>query len=293
MAVDTVLFFQNLLDYRNVGVLMSASNTAIGFASRYARDPNFATAWKPPDSETTDEYLQVDGATVGWLGAATDTAYCAIAYDARGADQTVIVLNVDASDNPAGTFATNIANFTLDKTAVGVQFVSFAISSTAKRYYRLTQPSASGRGSGTGKTRTAKVHAWAMFDKDTVFTISTTAASAFPKDAVAAHRFQIVDRTATEETGVGARMANQFGASGHTFDIPFDHATPELYAEVRDELMKQGGARRANFIQHEGIRNPSQASFFLCRLASDRWGGEKPFIDQFSISIPFSTEGWN
>lgn len=288
MPADTIFFFNNLLHYSNTLGLLTYSNTANGYSADNVRDPNFMTAWKPPDSETVDEYLQWSGGSTTWLGAASDTAYVAVLYDARGADQTQFAINVDAADNPAGTFASNKASFTLDKTAIGVQWVSFSISSPAKQHYRLVQANTSGRGSGTGKTKTAKVYGWLMFDKDTVYAM----ASAFSADAVGPHEFGVLDRVGLEHTGIGATVSNTFAASGQSFDVSFMPASKTLYETIRDKLMPQGGAAQPNLMQHEGIRNPSQANVHLCRLAQDRWGGHKPFLDLHEMSLPFITEAW-
>jgi hypothetical protein len=288
MAADTIFFFNNLLHYANALGLLTYSNTANGYSADAVRDPNFMTAWKPPDSETVDEYLQWDGGSTTWLGAATETAYCAVAYDARGADQTQFALNTDAADSPAGTFTQSKASFTLEKTSIGVQWASFSISSPAKQHYRLWQSAGSGRGGGTGKTKTAKVYAWAMFDKDTVYAM----ASSFAADAVGPHDFGVLDRVGLERTGIGAAVSNTFAASGQSFDVSFQPASKALYEAIRDKLMLQGGAATPNFIQHEGVRNPSQPNFHLCRLMQDRWGGHKPFLDLHEMSLPFVTEAW-
>lgn len=290
MAVDTIVAFQNLLHFSTTAAV-TASNTAIGYAVRHARDPNFLTAWKPPDSETVDEYLMVDGGTTTWLGAATETAWLGIAYDARLADQTKILLRYDTADSSSGSFSNTLITHTVDKTSVGVAFVSFAIPSTAKRYYRLVQLNTDGRGSGSAKTRTIKINAWALFDKDTVYQVS---APQFTSDAIGPHRWSILDRVGIERTGIGGFVSNAVGASGQGFQVTFDPASKSLWETFRDELMKQRGAHRANFMQHEGLRNPAQSNAFLCRVVSGEWNATKEQPDQYhNVAIPFETEGWN
>lgn len=152
MPADLWIAFNNRMHYSESAVISLASSTAGGYAKENVQQDNLASAWKPVDPTTSDELIRVDGGSTGWLGAATDTAFWAVAFDLRGAAQNGIRLSY-YTDESLFTGLTTVSNFSSqDKTGIHCGLNSFTIPGTAKRYYAFTQLNADrGGGNTTGK----------------------------------------------------------------------------------------------------------------------------------------------
>ena len=291
MAAETILFFGDLLHYSNteLGPVVTASGTAAGYHVDNVRDTNLSSAWKDSDSTTADIWLEVDGDHASWLGAANDTAYVAIAYDARDNQQDTLKLEYGAVDDGAFATPTVAATFTLVKlgTAVQCQYASFSIPATAKRYWRLI-----GYGNErteAGGSQVPKIYCFSMFDKDTVFKLGTSPYADVPPGA---GQVTPVSRVGVARTAIGSLATNKHAEYGMQFDTSFQPASAALWEVIRDEHAAQSGPLRGNFVQHEGLRNTAQPDFFLCRLASNEFPGQREYIDQVESALAWVTEPW-
>src|SRR5690349_12799765 len=145
------------------------SSTANGYNREAVRDTSWLQAWKASDG-TGDEYIQIDGGSAGWLGTTGgDTITVAIAYDARGCDQTLIKINQDAADNPAGAFATIKGTFTVNTASPNADYLTFLLTGGGKRYYRINLFNAD-RGGGT---KVVPIYAIAFFTSSEIYNVDT------------------------------------------------------------------------------------------------------------------------
>src|SRR3990172_3346764 len=193
-AVDLKAFFDDAMHATKTAVTLTASSTDSGYNKENVRQADLVRAWKPVDS-ATDEYLQVDGVTTGWLGTASTAVAICIAYDARGADQTTIRVRYDTADNPAGSFGVNFVSFTVNTSQVCCDYVETIVPGTAKRYYRLVQLN-SERGGGT---KCAKILSWAMYAR-TGYLIQT---ADYPGDSLDPYQLTHFYRVAEAVTASG------------------------------------------------------------------------------------------
>lgn len=275
MAVDTLLFFDDIFHYSNTAALaLTPSSTEGGYHQDNVRDTSWAAAWKPTDS-SSDEYWAGDAGS----SAPTGACYVAIAYDARGCDQNVIKVQVDASDNVAGTFAVNKATFTLDKRGPTVDYAVVASWGT-KRYVRLYQYVADRSG-----TRTAKIFAFA------ICTGVKSMANDFSADTPAPGDYALVSKTQEMKTASGIVYTNRGGSTDQEFELNLNRATASTWQTIRDELFDLDNNNRAFFLQYTGLRNYARADFQLVRV-NPRWAARRPLQDQFETSIQIATEPW-
>jgi len=288
MAADLIFFFNDRGHITQTTPILTASNTAPGYAVDNARMASLATAWKPPDSAAVDEYLMFDGGSTGWLGTTTpgDKIYSCVAYDARGAVQGQLEVRQDGADNPAGTFVTSRAVYTLNKSEISCQWATFPLSNPARRYYRLYQFAGAG-GRSAGNTITAKVLYWAMFGPADVMEQSVD----FPAQAEGPYTIRQTDRVGVIRTAGGVPLTNIYARTGQRFTVGFRPGQDTLFAEITNQLFAVSGRARAIFIQKEGIRNPAQANFFLARLTDD-WTGSLSYRTNYEMSLEFETEAW-
>lgn len=281
MAADTVLFWNNKLHSSQLTRVITASSIASGFALENAREADLVSAWKPNDSASTDEWLKADGAATNFLGTGPALAFVAVAYDARNSNQNVLTLQTDNADTGAFAATTPVWAHTMDKTAMGMAFTSFA--SPNKRWYRLAQL---GTDRSAGNV-TAKIFYWAMFAVTDITQVSTD----FPGDSESTYGMRPIFRVSREETVADVSMLNQYAAHGMDFDVSLDPISDAMWALIRDQLYSIGGPLTAIFLQKEGIKNPAQANFSLCRMVDQKWSSERRFLGTYhGIKIPFVTE---
>lgn len=276
MSANLLMFCQNLCDESVSGIVTTASSEANGYPAEAIRSSELMTGWKPVDG-TSDEYVEHDFGNATFLGSGGATAYVAIAYDARNADQTTIALR---GSNDGGTGTAIGSAFTLDTTKVAVAWASFAIG-TQYRYYRLSQPNST-RGGGT---KCATIHYWAMCASTGVI----YPAVGYTTDSEAAYEINQVNRVATVKTCGGLSVGNKWAESGQEFTVRFDPATDALFSAIQS-LMP--GPDRSIFIQKAGIVNPATAESFLCRATDARVSGSKQFVGQTAVSMSFETDAW-
>jgi hypothetical protein len=287
VAADLIFFFNDRGHISQATSILTASNTAPGYAVNNARMADLGSAWKPPDSAATDEYLMFDGGVTTWLGSTPgDKVYTCVAYDARNAVQGLLSVQQDNADNPAGAFATNRASFTLNKTEVSCQWATFPLSNPARRYYRLYQYAGSG-GRSAGNTTTAKILYWAMFGAADVMEQSLD----FPANAEGPYTIRQTDRVGMIRTAGAVPLSNIYARTGQRFTVGFRPGQDTLFAEITNQLFAVSGRARAIFIQKEGVRNPAQANFFLARLTED-WTGSLSYRTNYEMSLEFETEAW-
>lgn len=289
MASSTILFFGDLLHNSNSGVLVTASATDTGYSVDNVRDTNLLTSWKAPDHASTSYTLNVDGVTTTWIGAAGETAYVAVAYDARNNEQDTFKLEYGAVDDGAFATPTSAATLTLTKNGSGVQcqYASFTIPATAKRYWRLTLDGAQ-RTEAAGDN-VPKIYAFSMFDKDSVYTLGTSPNAA---DTAGAGRISPISRVGVARTAVGSIATNKFAEYGMAFETTFQPASITFWEAVRGHHASQAGPHRANFVQYEGLLNTAQDDFFLCRMTSNEFPTMRSYVDQYESGLAWETEPW-
>lgn len=281
--VDLLLFIKDSCNIEESSVSFSASSTKNGYAVDNAREADLVKAWQPSDG-TSDQYIQVDGGSTGWVGSGTDF-YIAVAYDARGAHQTAIRIQYDAADNPAFTSPTTMATITLNASGVACDFLNPAHPIPAKRYYRAMQLN-SDRGGGTV---CAKILSLAFFNRTNVLRFGTT----YPGNSQGAYSVSQIFRVTRSKTAVGGALTNSYAAPGHAFSIGFQPGGNALYEDLVDRLGAVGGPARAFFAQKEGIRgNPAKQNFFMVRQASNYWEASKEYDEDYNMALTFETESW-
>lgn len=276
MSVDLIMFCDNLCDESVPGIITTASSEASGYPVDAARSSELMTGWKPEDG-SSDEYREDDFGDATFLGAVSATAYVAIAYDARGADQTTIQLR-GSNDGSDGTLISSA--FTLVTDRVAVAWFSFTIG-TQYRYYRLKQPVAD-RG---GNTKTAIVNYWGLFKPTGIIYPAT----GYTTDSEAQYEINQSNRVGIAKTCGGLSLGNKWAESGQEFTVRFDPATDALFSAIQTLVP---GPERAIFMQKSGIVNSGTAESFLCRATNVYVMGSKQFVGQTQVQMSFETEVW-
>lgn len=282
MPAQTMLFLGDKLHVSQTAAsIYGVSSTANGYNREFVRDTSWTGAWKPSDG-TGDEYIQCDGGAADWLGTAGQTAHLAIAYDARGCDQTTIILKQDTADAAGGTFATTRATLTLNDTGPTVDYVSFLVSTSGRRYYRLLQQNVD-RGAGT---KTVPIYAWGMFSAAEVYIIDTD----YPGHEVGAGAIEQVSQVGIMDTAGGLTHSNRNGSTYQRFPLTFTPAYVTLYQALRDALYAQDGPNRCFWAQYEGLRNHAKANFQMVRQVGMSWSAHREYPDQYDTIIQLRTE---
>src|SRR5436853_6721744 len=98
VAVDVMFFLDDQFHISKSDVIFSASSTQNGYAIDNAREADLQRPYKPIDSGV-DEWLKADAGTTAKLGATGATAYFAVAYDSRLAQQTTSVIQYGTTDD--------------------------------------------------------------------------------------------------------------------------------------------------------------------------------------------------
>lgn len=283
MPAQTIFFSWDRFHAANVNPsVYSVSTTASGYNSQNVRDTSWLGAWKPADS-TNDEYLQVDGFSAGWLGTTGgDTIHVAIAYDARGCDQTTIKIMTDAADNPAGAFNTTKATFTVNTAGPTVAYVTFLLSASGKRYYRILQLNAD-RGGGT---KTIPIYAISFFTAAEVHVLDTE----YLGDSPAPGDYSLGSVAGVGETAGGMWQTNLNGPAYQEFEINLDRASTTLWNMLTYQwLTWSRGPNRALWLQYDGIVNNALADFGMVYMTG--FQTTRPQKDQYSMRLRFRTCG--
>lgn len=283
MAIaDLTLFWNDRLHISQTVPVLSASSTAPGYAIDNVREPELYKGWLPNDG-TSDEYLQVDGGSTTWVGAAGTKLYVCIAYDGRNRDQQEIRLQYDTADNPAFS---SIFSSGIFATLGGLQcdWGSITIPTPAKRYYRLAQPNAN----RAGGNKCAKILAWAMFSEADIDILST----GFVGNAEAPYRISSVHRLGMIETAGALPLVNRNAATGQRFGVEFNPASESAWSGIRDRLHANFGPARNIFVQKEGLLNSVKQNFFLCMVRDMETSAAAIFGKQYETSLLFETVPW-
>lgn len=260
MPAQTIFFVGDKLHHSQAAVSVhSVSSTASGYNKEAVRDTNWLQAWKPSDG-TADEYIQIDGGSAGWLGTTGGAPiHVAIAYDARGCDQTLIKIVEDSADNPAGTFVVNKDTFaTLNTSRPCEDYVDFLLSGGGKRYYRIYQYNAD-RGGGT---KTVPIYAIAFFTAAQVYVMDTE----YVGNSPAPGDYNMGSHVGRGETAGGMAQTNRNGAEFEEFEVNMARATAALWDALRAHWTGwHGGPARPYWLQYDGLINPAKADFAMVR----------------------------
>lgn len=276
-AADLYLFMDDMLHVSRTSNTLTASSTASGYAIDNAREADLVKAWKPANG-ASDEYLEFDPATDSDVGTSGETIYYAYAYDARNSDQNAISLSRwDGALN-------NYLTASTDKTAVNCFFGSFVMPATPYQRYRLTQLN----GNRSPGTTTAKIFSWAIFNQSDVIRLSLD----YVNDTEATYSIGQTFRVALGATGGGHTVANEYAKPGQRFSVSFGPGSRALWERIRDDLVANGGTKRAIYVQKTGLKNPAKSDFFMCRISSNEWTANLPYLDQYSITLEFETLPW-
>jgi len=261
--------------------IYGVSSTANGYNRESVRDTSWLGAWKPADG-SSDEYIQVDGGSATWIGAAGATAHVAIAYDARGCDQNTILLKQDTADAPGGTFATLRDTFTLNKTAPTVDYLSFLVSTSGRQYYRLTQANAD-RGGGT---KTVPIYAAAFFSASQVFIMDTQ----YLGNSPAPGDYTRGSNVGIGETTGGMWQTNRNGPAFQEFDVNIDRATTALWDALDAHFEGwHDGPGRAYWLQYDGIKNAAKSHFGMVHQLG--FQATRPLKEQYTTRMRYRTCG--
>lgn len=289
MAADLYIFFNDRLTIANPDVSITASSTDDGYAIDNVRYADLVRAWKGNDSTTTNEYLQADGGSAGWIGSATETAYAVVAYDNRGADQDTIKLITDSGDSAGfGGTPTTLATWTVStfKTELTMEWKSYTIQTSGRRYYRLIQYG-NERTESAGSV-TSKIYCWSMFNADGVLRLPVN----YPSDGEAPYSIRTQFKYGEAKTAGGLRLFNKYSAPGQSFNVSFQPASLVLWEYMRDSLKAYGGGARAFFVQKDGLSNLAQSNFFLCRLTNLEITASVSYQNNYNVDTQWETEPW-
>lgn len=289
-SVDTYLFFNDRLHETYTTSSVTCLNSAHiqnGYSPYNVRQTDMFNAWKPPDQNTSDEKLDINGGSTGWLGAIGETYYICVAYDGRGADQTTLSWRYYPADD--GALATTEISFLMDTTRPACGFGSATIRSNAgapMRRYELCQA----LGLRGGGTKTAKVFALTAHNASDVYRVRTD----FPGETTAPGRLALNFRAGLYEPLGGAIWTNRNGVPSQEFDLVFAPAGVTYWKALRDRLYALDNNKRAFFIQFEGLRNTHAATpnFFMVRVKGVNWTSYRPFQDVYRISVTLQTEAF-
>ena len=281
-AVDLLLFMDDMLHITStLAGTWTASSTASGYAVDNAREADLVKAWKPSDG-AADGTLEFDPTTDSDVGTSGNQCYMAVAYDARGSHQDLIKLQAFN-----GAWVT-ISTITTDKTGVWCNYGSFAMPATPYQKYRVAQLVAD-RSGGAG-TITAKIFSFAMFN--TALNDMIRLGTDFSSDTEANYRVSQVYRVGYGTTAGAHRVANEYAKPGQRFGVSFGPASRSLWDRITADLHRIGGTKRSIYIQKTGLYNPSQGSLYMCRLTSNEWTADLPYLDQYGMSLEFETCPW-
>jgi len=278
MATEPILFFDDLMHASKSGISLTVSSTKVGYNKDNVRDTNLATAWAPADS-AIDEWIECDHTPDTLFGGNSENVWHALAYDARGVNQAL--LKVQSFD---GTSWADALSHTLEKTGVGCFYGEVVGGNPAYTKWRLMQASADRSGGNV----MAKVFSWAIFDKDRVYRVGV---SPYAAEGHGPHSMTNFYRVGSVETSGGHMATNKYGESGQEFELTFRPAAYSFWKDLRDRFHEYAGANRAIYIRKDGLRNPAQADFFLCRLV-DVIEGSFFMQNVVLTAVRFRTEAW-
>jgi len=284
MPAQTIFFVGDKLHAsQSAASIHSVSSTENGYNMHAVRDTSWKDAWKPVNG-TADEYLQIDGGSAGWLGTTGgDPIHWAIAYDARGADQTLIKVNQDAADAVGGAFVTIKGTFaTLGTNRPTEDYLSFLLTGGGKRYYRVYQFNAD-RGGGT---KTVPIYAIAVFTATEVHIIDTEYLGNSPGPG----EYGLGANVGLAESAGGMEESNVNGPPYQEVEINFGRATQALWDAITSHYMTwNNGSARPIWLQYEGLYNDVKADFAMVRQMN--FASRRPQKDQYDTRLQFRTVG--
>lgn len=286
MATDLLILGNGILNIANSAAAFSASSTQNGYAVDNARETDIQAAWKPNDT-ATDESLIADCGSTGALGIAGATAYGALIYDSRTADQTTIRLEYGATDDGAFASPQLVNSWTINGAnalAPSPVYFKFTIPGTAKRYYRLRQQ-VSDRNS---LTRTAKIFHFDLYPDDDTHVIDINRLYANVSED--AYGITQLGRVNSMPTPGGYERTNSFALPGYRFEVNFGPANDALWQATRNLFHDIRGKKRAVYVAKEGLKNAAQQNFFLCRLSKADWDARRRLTNQYMTALEFVTE---
>jgi len=282
MAVEAYLFMDDQFHSSNTTAEVDGytGSNENGWAGENVREAEFGTGWKPAN-DTSDHAIRLDFNNTTTLGAAGTTAYVAIAYDARLAEQTTIWLQYDSADSSGFAGATLAVAFTVDTTRPLCQWSSFTVPTPAKRYWRLMERNAD-RGGGT---RTIPIFNWAMYSAAGVYRIGTDYAT----DTTGPGALNQVHQIQAVMGATNVRHTNMIARPQQEFEITFRPASLALWQDLRDAVYDLDGPKRAFYVRFAGLRNPVQ-EFFMVRMVNERVSTFHKQADQYDVTINLVTE---
>jgi hypothetical protein len=283
--VKTMLFLEDQLHSSVDGAeIEAASNTHKGNMHN-VRDANYLTFWKPLDDLVTNAAVRADFQDGTVIAQADETFYAAVAYDPRNTDQTTIIVQYDATDNPSFVGATSYGIFTVNSAHLPTcQWMPLVMPNPAKRYWRLMQRVTDRSGAG----RTIPIFYWAMMGPAHVVDLDTEGNK--PGPGAGAHGF--VGSAGISEGPAASAIANDVGYSRQRFDVTVRPANTTLFEKIRDGLKTGDLMNRAIFVQFEGLRNDAEPNFQLCRVDTPRLETARGLIEKYEITIPLITEAF-
>lgn len=289
--VDPIFFHRNAVHISDTTPVFTTSSTANGYAIDNCREDNLGSAWKP-NTGTSDEWLKLQLSTTTRLGAVGQTAYFCISYDARGMDQTTIIVQYDTSDNTSFAGATGVLTFSLNTAlTAGVchDYGSFTIPSAAGHsptFYRLMQRNAD-RGGGT---KTVPILYFGMYKRTDVMVYPTD----FPQDSVGRYRVSDLYNVGVVRTTGGIPAANEFAKTSQRVDMDFDKSTATFRDAWRlaNDLDSYEAPLQAIYIQAQGLYNIPKPNFSLCRQTTLQSVADITQKDVFDLSMSYESEPW-
>jgi len=289
VPADLYLFFNDRLNISNAAASLTASSTVQGYAINNIREADLVKAWKGTDGLTNDEWLSANGGSAGWLGTAGQTVYAVVAYDTRGAHQDTIKLQYGAVDDGAYATPTTAITWAVgspNTAEVTMEWKTFVIPGTAKQYYRIIQ-FGNERSEATG-TITAKIFNWGLFSAADVVKLSLD----YPTEGETSYDISSEFRYGSAKTAGGYQVFNKFAQPGQRFQVNFKPMKDTFWATIRDRLRTYEGPARAIYVQKEGLYGLALPNFSMCRLVGLEFKANRPYMDEYMVSMEFETEPW-
>jgi len=289
-VIDPQFYHRNKVHISRTATVLTASSTDVGYAIDNSREDGLGAGWKPING-TSDQWLQADLGDTTQLGSAAGAAYFAVAYDARGCDQTKFTLQYDSADNPAFSSPVDVNNLTLQTAStslVNCDLLSFSVPTPAKRYYRIMQKN-SDRGGGT---KVATILYWGLFPRSTCIFFGI--GQDFTSDTISQYKISDIEQSGVARTAGNVPLLNQYAKRATSVQLTFDHATQAFWDRWRSDWDTNSNAetpQQAVFCTLQGLYNIARPGFFLCRMASLEYQGVIENKDLYNqLTFTFESE---